>query len=82
MASQAEIDAVWNKGTRIPGEDANQYRRDARGNRIYKPAYGKQGPYSWEIDHAFPVSRGGPDALHNKQPLQTAENRKKGDKIT
>ena len=80
VASQTEIDAVWAKGDKISGRDPGMYRRDVYGNVIYKPAYGKQGEMSWEIDHDKPKAKGGSNALSNKQPLQTAENRKKGDK--
>jgi hypothetical protein len=78
MASKAEIDTVWEKGATIPGKDPALYRKDPAGNVIYKPAYGKQGPQSWEIDHKKPVAHGGPDTIKNKQPLQTQANREKG----
>lgn len=78
MATQAEIDTVWEKGTRIQGKDPDLYRKDAAGNVIYKPAYGKQGSQSWEIDHQKPLAHGGPDTMKNKQPLQTQTNREKG----
>jgi hypothetical protein len=81
MASQKEIDAVWAKGKPIQGKDPELYRRDAQGNEIHKPSYGKQGPKSWEIDHHMPLAHGGPDILQNKKPLQTQANREKSDKI-
>lgn len=78
MTTQAEIDAVWKKGAAIPGKDPALYRKDPAGNVIYKPAYGKQGAQSWEIDHDKPLAHGGSDTLRNKQPLQTKTNREKG----
>ena len=81
MANQKEIDAVWAKARMIAGRDPNLYRLDPYRNVIYKPAYGTQGPMGWEIDHRMPESKGGPDKLHNKQPLQTTTNRKKSDKL-
>ena len=79
MASKAEIDAVWQKAATIPGKNPDLYRKDATGNVIYRPAYGKQGPQSWEIDHKKPTAKGGPDTPANKQPLQTQTNREKAD---
>ena len=34
----------------------------------------------WEVDHKNPVDKGGTDNLKNLQPLQTKENRTKGNK--
>lgn len=79
MASQKEIDEVWEKGKKIPGKDPDLYRKDAHGNEIYKPSYGKGDEKSWEIDHKLPTAKGGSDGLRNKQPLQTGANRGKSD---
>ena len=72
------IQKVWNKGKPVRGEDPNLYRRDKAGNKIYKPSYGKDSDMGWEIDHKKPVSKGGRDKLGNLQPLQTDENKEKG----
>ena len=74
------IDRVWEKGTPIRGKNPDARRRDAYGNEIYKPAFGKEGEKSWQIDHIKPESKGGSDKLKNLQPLQTETNREKGDK--
>ena len=79
MATKKEIDEVWEKGKPIPGKDPELYRKDAAGNEIHKRSYGTQGEKGWEIDHKKPLAHGGAkNALHNKQPLQTATNRQKG----
>jgi 5-methylcytosine-specific restriction endonuclease McrA len=77
--SQDEVDSVWEKGTPIKGKNPDIYRRDAFGNEIYKPSYGKSGEKSWEIDHVKPLAKGGSENLRNKQPLQTDANGEKGD---
>jgi 5-methylcytosine-specific restriction endonuclease McrA len=77
--SPERIAQVWDKGEQIRGKDPDLYRRDAFGNEIYKPSFGKQGAKSWEVDHIKPVAKGGSDNLQNLQPLQTDANREKGD---
>ena len=74
---QNTVDRVWEKAKPIPGKDPALYRKDAAGNPIYKPSYGKDSEMGWEIDHKYPVSDGGTDNPRNLQPLQTDENREK-----
>ena len=69
---------VWEKGHQIRGRNPDVYRRDAVGNVIRKPSYGKQSPLGWQVDHKRPVDKGGTDSLRNLQPLQTEENKEKG----
>jgi len=71
---------VWDKGKKMRGKDPDLYRRDAEGNPMYKPSYGKPTEMGWEIDHSKPQSKGGTDHLNNLRPLNTAENRSKGNK--
>lgn len=74
------IDQVWEKGNKIRGEDPDIYRRDAADNIIYKPSYGKDSDMGWQVDHKNPVDKGGTDNLRNLQPLQSEENKEKGNK--
>ena len=75
----AEIQAVWEKGRVIRGENPALYRQDQCGAIIFRSSYGKRTDMGWEIDHKNPVSRGGTDNIRNLQPLQWANNRRKGD---
>lgn len=78
--SEAEINAVWEKGTPIIGEDSKVYRKDKCGAKIKRNEYGNvNSKLGWEIDHIKPLAAGGTDDLYNLQPLQWENNRHKGD---
>lgn len=80
MATERQKRRAWNKAKPIAGKNSNLWRRDSAGNQIHKPAYGKHGPQSWEVDHIKPKSKGGTDSPRNLQALQTRANRRKGNK--
>ena len=80
MATKRQKEQAWNNARPISGKNPNLYRRDSAGNPIYKPAYGKNGSQSWEVDHRKPKSKGGTDSPRNLQALRTKTNRSKGNK--
>src|SRR6478609_8443798 len=74
------VNAVWNKGTIVPGKDPAILRKDSCGAFIKRSDYGNcNSQFGWEIDHHQPVARGGSDHLFNLQPLQWQNNRYKSD---
>lgn len=78
---KSDIEHVWGKANPVRGKNPNQYRRDTKGNVIYKSAYGRNSPMGWQVDHIKPASKGGSDSRRNLQALQTAANRRKSDKM-
>lgn len=79
--------AVWNKGKVCVQNgithDATIWRWDAYGNVMKYSDHGNtNSKHGWEIDHIYPVSRGGSNTLDNLQPLQWQNNRSKGDRVS
>jgi hypothetical protein len=78
--SDAEIQAVWEKGTVITYSEKDTKRKDTCGATIIRKEYGNtNSSYGWEIDHMRPLASNGSDDLSNLQPLQWENNRYKGD---
>lgn len=76
-----ELNAVWNKGKIIEGQNPNLVRVDSMGFIIHRAHYGLQIPTGWEVDHIIPLSKGGAHKLSNWQPLNWIANNQKSDNV-
>lgn len=80
--SQAIIDQVWEKATKVRGYNPDVFRKDKHGVWINKAMFGDnsdQLSFGWEIDHIKPKNKNGTDDLSNLQPLHWQNNRNKND---
>lgn len=73
--SEDTVQKVWEKGTVVPNNDPDKWRKDACKAWISREKYGdRNSTYGWEIDHIKPESEGGTDDLSNLRPLQWENN--------
>ena len=80
MCALEIIEFVWNKARKVEGFDPALIRKDSCGAWILRSEYGNtESIYGWEIDHIYPLSRGGDDNPQNLRALQWSNNRSKGD---
>ncbi len=71
---------VWEKAAVVPGLDPDCFRKDMAGAIIEFKEYGNRHSLTgWEMDHIWPVKKGGPDFIWNLQPLHWLNNCSKRD---
>lgn len=76
--SEQDIQKVWEKGTVVSSNYANEWRKDQCTAWINRKNYGdRNSRYGWEIDHIVPTSSGGSDSLSNLRPLHWKNNAEK-----
>lgn len=80
MFTEQIIQRVWEKARKVDGYNASTIRKDSCGAWIIRTDYGNTNSiYGWEIDHIYPVEKGGDDNIDNLRALQWENNRSKGD---
>ncbi|MCK5824761.1 MAG: HNH endonuclease [Ichthyobacteriaceae bacterium] len=76
--TESKINAVWNSARTIQGKNKDRFRLDIAGAIIERSKYGFATKFGWEVDHIYPVSKGGTNIIDNLQALQHDNNRSKG----
>lgn len=80
LQSEEAIQQIWNKGIIVDGYNADMYRQDFAGAWIARLQYGKKdSSLGWEMDHVYPLSKGGQDHIGNLRPMNWRNNESKGD---
>lgn len=75
-----QIQEVWNKAQKVEGFDDSLFRKDACGAWIARDKYGmRDNSFGWQIDHIYPVVKGGGDELFNLRAMQWQNNESKSD---
>jgi len=77
--TEKQIQLVWEKGKAVKNYDKDKYRQDPCGAWIVRDKYGSQGSHGWQIDHAYPSSKGGDEDIRNLRPMHWKNNQSKGD---
>ena len=76
------IELIWQKAIVVEGYDKTLYRQDFSGAWIARNAYNdRDSVLGWEIDHIFPISKGGKSTYDNLQTLCRRCNKLKGNSI-
>lgn len=78
--TQQIIDAAWNRATIVANANPDVLRKDACGAWIRRDMYlVRSSEYGWEIDHIFPLSKGGTTRKENVRALQWQNADSKGE---
>lgn len=74
------LDKLWEKATKIEGLDPAVFRKDPCGAIISRTHFRQPAAmFAWDLDHIFPVSRGGDDREENLRPMHLLNIEAKGD---
>ena len=80
LQEESTVDFVWQKGLTVEGYNPDLYRQDYSGAWISRSAYGdRDSILGWEIDHVYPLSKGGTNEDINLRPINWRNNLSKGD---
>jgi hypothetical protein len=72
--SEAQIQAVWEKGNEVENYEPNDYRKDVVGAWMQRTQYGQKTKLGWSVDHVYPESKGGDEDIDNLRPMHWENN--------
>lgn len=79
MFDDDTLNKIWDKALIVKGLPQQLVRKDVCGALIVRNKYGdRSSSFGWEVDHIFPIAKGGDDSLTNLRPMQWDNNRAKG----
>lgn len=74
------VQRIWEKGLAVEGYNPDLYRKDHAGAWIARFAYhDRKSLLGWEVDHVYPLSKGGDNHFDNLRPINWKNNLSKGD---
>ena len=80
LQDEETINYFWQKGLVVEGYNPDLYRQDYSGAWISRNAFGdRDSILGWEIDHVYPLSKGGTNEEINLRPINWRNNISKGD---
>lgn len=73
------IQQIWDKSRILDGMNPNLFRKDPCGAIIARDQYGQSSsPFGWEVDHIFPLEKGGDDNMDNLRAMHVLNLKAKG----
>ena len=79
LTDEVIIQRIWEKGLVVEGYDPKLYRKDSAGAWIARESYAdRSSVLGWEIDHVYPIERGGDNHFDNLRPMNWNNNVSKG----
>lgn len=78
MIDEKKLAAIWDKGIPVDGLPAEIVRKDACGALMVRQRFEDQdSEFGWEIDHIYPLIKGGDESIENLRPMQWKNRREK-----
>lgn len=79
LFSDAVLNELWKKASRIEGLDPDAFRKDACGAAMMRDKFGdRSSSFGWTVDFIFPIERGGDDNINNLRAMKWENARSKG----